>query len=309
MACHTTLKKHRKEYEGSEEESHRQSTWLDNRAFIEEHNRNTGQHGYTLAMNKFGDLDQQDMKQWKGLLPNKMTKEEINRRLVKSVASNLTLPSSVDWRKKGAVVYVKDQKKCSSCWSFGITGSIEGQNFLRNGKLVALSEQNLIDCSVTQGNMGCKGGYAVASYKYIISNGGIDTEDSYSYKAAMGNCRYKLKNVGATISNYAFVAPLMNETALIGAIANIGPISVIIDTSHRSFTFYNGTGVYYEPKCSVNNIDHTVLAVGYGVQDGKQYYLVKNSWGSDWGDQGYVKMSRNTENNCGIATSPTYPIM
>lgn len=292
------------------EEGHRQSIWLDNRAFIDTHNRNAKKHGYTLAMNKFGDLDEHDMtKKWKGLLPNKMTKEEISKNLLKPVALNVTLPSSVDWRMKGAVVYVKDQKQCGSCWSFAITGTIEGQNFLKNGKLVALSEQNLIDCSVSEGNKGCEGGSALASYKYIISNGGIDTEDSYQYEEAMGECRYKPENVGATITNYAAVSPPMSETALTVAIANIGPISVSIDASNRTFSFYNGTGIYYEPQCSEQDLDHMVLAVGYGVLDGKQYYLVKNSWGSDWGDEGYIKMSRNGANNCGIASSASYPIM
>lgn len=261
-------------------------------------------------MNKFGDLNEHDMKQkWKGLLPIKMTKEEIDQHQVKSVGLNISLPLNVDWRTTGAVTYVKDQKKCGGCWSFGITGTIEGQNFLKNGKLVPLSEQNLIDCSTSEGNMGCDGGNAANSYKYIISNGGIDTEDSYPYEALDGTCRYKPENIGATISNYVFVSPSMNETALAVAIANIGPIAVGIDASRRSFQLYDGTGIYYEPMCSTMRLDHMVLAVGYGVDGEQKYFLVKNSWGADWGDKGYIKMSRNGDNNCGIATMPTYPIM
>lgn len=283
---------------------------MKNKLYVEEHNRNHKEHGFTLAMNKFGDLDESDMKQRKGLLPEKMTEEEIRQHMVVRPKSlNGTLPPSVDWRDKGAVLLVKDQKQCGSCWSFSITGTIEGQNYLKNQVQIPLSEQNLMDCSKAYGNQGCDGGTASASYKYIIQNGGIDTEASYPYTAMDGvACLYNYTNKGASLTDYKML-PVRDELALTTAIANIGPISVAIDASRRSFDLYNGTGIYYDPLCSTFILDHMVLAVGYGSENGKDYYIVKNSWGTSWGAEGYIKMARNKNNNCGIATSATYPIL
>jgi len=144
------------------------------------------------------------------------------------------------------------------------------------------------------------------AFKYIQVNNGIDTEVSYPYQAKNGKCRFNATNVGATDTGFTDIKS-GDETALTTAIANIGPISVAIDASHNSFQLYK-KGVYYEKQCSATQLDHGVLAVGYGTQDdGTDYYIVKNSWGQSWGDQGYLLMSRNKNNNCGIATSASYP--
>lgn len=143
-------------------------------------------------------------------------------------------------------------------------------------------------------------------FEYIISNRGIDTEASYPYTATGPNaCRFNSVNVGATLSSYHDI-PSGDENSLKDAVAG-RPVSVAIDASHQSFQFYSG-GVYYEPNCSSQQLDHGVLAVGYGTESGKDYWLVKNSWGASWGAQGYIKMTRNRNNNCGIATAASYPI-
>lgn len=146
------------------------------------------------------------------------------------------------------------------------------------------------------------------AFRYIKDNHGIDTEKSYPYEAEDDKCRYNPKTSGATDRGFVDV-PTGDENKLKAALATIGPVSVAIDASHESFQFYS-TGVYFEPECSPDNLDHGVLAVGYGTDDdGQDYWIIKNSWGESWGDGGYVKMARNRDNNCGVATQASYPLV
>jgi len=215
-------------------------------------------------------------------------------------------PTSVDWVTEGAVTAIKNQGQCGSCWSFSTTGSVEGIHFLTTKNLVALSEQNLMDCSTDYGNNGCNGGLMDNAFNYIIANKGIDTEASYPYTmAANETCNYKAANSGATITGYKDVTS-GSESALQTASVK-QPISVAIDASHNSFQLYV-SGVYNEPACSPTALDHGVLVAGYGVSGSTDYWLVKNSWGTTWGIEGYIWMSRNKNNQCGIATEASFPI-
>ncbi|CAF3354431.1 unnamed protein product [Rotaria socialis] len=297
----------KKQYLSNEEVTTRRQIWEENVALIRKHNLESdlGIHSYTLEMNQFGDMTNEEFRnQMNGFKMN--LKGTINHadHHIFSAPSNVALPDSVDWRTKGYVTNIKDQGQCGSCWAFSTTGSLEGQHFAKTSKLVSLSEQNLVDCSL---NLGCHGGVMDIAFLYIKSNGGIDTEWTYPYEAQRDKCRFDPTNIGATDTGFVEIK-MGNETDLQAAIATIGPISVAIDASKSSFQFYS-SGVYDEPHCSTYILDHGVLAVGYGTVNLQDYYIVKNSWGTNWGNQGYIWMSRNNHNQCGIATVASYPLV
>lgn len=190
-----------------------------------------------------------------------------------------------------------------------IIGALEGQHFRQTGILVPLSEQNLVDCASNSRfrNHGCRGGLPEKAFEYIKVNDGIDTEQSYPYEAIDDTCRYSRENKGATDSGYMNI-PEGDENALKNAIAKIGPIAVALDS--HSFSFHNyRRGIYDVRDCSPTNLTHAVLIVGYGTENGQDYYIVKNSWGKTWGDDGFFKIARNSGNLCGIATLASYPTL
>ena len=291
-------------YRDEVEEHHRYTIWQSKRAFIKEHNRCANSLGYSLENNKFSDMESSEINAfYKGLKMEDFSSLNATKSFTPRGLFN-TL-DSLDWREKGAVTPVKDQKHCSSCWAFSTTGVVESQHFLKTKQLVSLSEQNLMDCAGGAGNnIGCKPFSKYTAFNYIRDNRGIDTEDSYPYEAATDSCRFSVKTVGANVTGYVRIP--QNESALLEAVTTIGPISVSIDASNTTFHHYDG-GVYYNPVCSSTNLDHAVLVVGYGTYNGQDYWLVKNSWGEDWGLDGYIMMARNKNNNCGIVTQAVYP--
>ncbi|XP_039898116.1 procathepsin L-like [Simochromis diagramma] len=311
LEFHAWKLKFERSYHSPSEEAHRRQIWLNNRKFVLVHNilADQGLKSYRLGMTYFADMENEEYKRVisQGCLHSFNASLPRRGSTFFTLPEGTDLPESVDWRDKGYVTDVKDQKQCGSCWAFSATGSLEGQHFRKTGKLVSLSEQQLVDCSGDYGNEGCGGGLMDYAFQYIQENGGIDTEESYPYEAEDGKCRYNPDNIGATSTGYTDVSQ-GDEDALKEAVATIGPVSVAIDASQMSFQFYE-SGVYNEPQCSSLQLDHGVLAVGYGTEDGNDYWLVKNSWGLEWGDKGYIKMSRNKSNQCGIATAASYPLV
>jgi len=268
-----------------------------NMNFIQTHNN--ANKGFTVALNEYADLSSTEFAQiYLG------TKFTATKNVTSIISPIVNAPVSWDWRTKGVVTKVKNQQQCGSCWAFSTTGSTEGCHALVTKNLVSVSEQNLVDCSTSQGNQGCDGGLMTQAMDYIIQNKGIDTEASYPYTAEDGTCAYSPSHIGATLKSYTNVITGNEADLLLKAVS--GPVSVAIDASQSSFQFYS-SGVYYEPACSSTQLDHGVLVVGWGVSSGTDYWLVKNSWGSDWGLSGYIMMSRLKSNNCGIATMATLP--
>lgn len=293
------MQTYKKSY-STDEFQYRFQVFKQNARFIE--NFSASNNTFRVAMNKFGDLTVEEFsKIYLGFAGYRATP----RTPAAEVKVRVDIPASWDWRQQGAVTHIKNQGQCGSCWSFSTTGSCEGAHFLATKNLVSLSEQQLVDCSGSYGNQGCNGGLMDDAFQYIMAVGGLETESEYPYTAEDGYCQFNKADVAATINGYHDV-PSGSEADLTADIANISPISVAIDASQSSFQFYSG-GVYYEPACSSTQLDHGVLAVGYGVSGSSDYYIVKNSWGTDWGMNGYIWMSRNRNNNCGIATMASYP--
>jgi C1A family cysteine protease len=217
-------------------------------------------------------------------------------------------PASVDWTQKGVVTPVKNQGDCGSCWSFSTTGSIECNYAIATGNLNSLSEQQLMDCSYSYGNLGCDGGEMDSAFKYVIANGGLATEEEYPYTAKDGVCDTSGKKFYDPIKSYTDVQK-DSETALENAVA-AGCVSVAIEANQFAFQYYS-SGVL-TGECGTS-LDHGVLVVGYGTDNGVDYWKVKNSWGTSWGEEGYVLICKacnanGNEGECGILMQPSYPL-
>eukprot|EP00298_Acanthocystis_sp_HF-20_P014540 c20811_g1_i2.p1 GENE.c20811_g1_i2~~c20811_g1_i2.p1 ORF type:complete len:336 (+),score=103.33 c20811_g1_i2:38-1045(+) len=297
--------KYSKVYFDEHDESYRRQVFSANLNKIREHNLAfaAGQQTYTLAMNEFGDMTFEEFHtKHTGFLG---LRNRFSRSQNVADLTHVKAAASVDWTTKGAVTPVKNQGQCGSCWSFSTTGSVEGAWFIAKGKLVSLSEQQLMDCSKSEGNNSCEGGLMDYAFEYIISNGGICTEESYPYQAQDNDNCQSCTNV-VTISSYTDVA--QSEAALEAAV-NVGPVSVAIEADQEAFQFYS-SGVL-TGKCGTS-LDHGVLAVGYGTDNGVNYWKVKNSWGADWGMSGYVLIEKGKAQKggqCGILLAASYPVV
>lgn len=290
-----------RQYKSDKEHEEREHAFLHNLRFV--HSKNRAGLSYSLALNSMSDRTMSEMTMMRGRRQSKTP----NRGLpFPKVYNNVKVPESLDWRLYGAVTPVKDQAICGSCWSFATTGTIEGALFLKTGSLQVLSQQVLVDCSWGFGNNGCDGGEEWRAYEWIMKHGGIATTETYgAYLGMNGFCHLNDSQLTAHIQSYTNVTSGDAEALKIALFKN-GPVAVSIDAGHRSFVFYSH-GVYFEPACgnTTDSLDHAVLAVGYGTLDGQPYWLIKNSWSTYWGNDGYILMSMK-DNNCGVTTDATY---
>ncbi|KAH8256017.1 hypothetical protein KR026_004989, partial [Drosophila bipectinata] len=303
-AFHHFKRKHGVSYNSDKEHEHRMNIFRQNLRYI--HSKNRAKLSYTLAVNHLADKTEDELKARRGYRSSGVynTGKPFPYDVPKYKDE---IPEQYDWRLFGAVTPVKDQSVCGSCWSFGTIGHLEGAFFLKNGgNLVRLSQQALIDCSWAYGNNGCDGGEDFRVYQWMLQVGGVPTEEEYGpYLGQDGYCH--INNVTLVAPIKGFVNVTSNDpNAFKLALLKHGPLSVAIDASPKTFSFYSH-GVYYEPECKndVDGLDHAVLAVGYGTINGEDYWLVKNSWSTYWGNDGYILMSAR-KNNCGVMTMPTY---
>lgn len=220
---------------------------------------------------------------------------------------NLKLPESFDWRDKGFNTPVRYQgEECGSCWAFGAAQSIEAQYFLKHKKNINLSVQNLIDCSWEYDNEGCGGGFHEYAFEYILDNKGIAFDESYPYSEVDGNCTYKSCCKAVSLQDFFRVTP-KNENHMKQVIATRGPLVCSVYASPDTFILYK-EGFYDDEECNKEEVNHSVLVVGYGTyKDGDEYWIIKNSWDSDWGENGYMRIPRNKNNFCGIADECSFP--
>jgi len=292
------MARHNKNYYNDAEFQYRLGVYRSNLQFIEEHNKLN--KGFSVAMNQFGDLTNTEFGRL--FLGIKKTVKPAKADIV----AKSGLPSSWDWSQQGAVTPIKNQGQCGSCWSLSATGSMEGAWFLKKGNLVSLSEQQLVDCSSRFGNQGCNGGLMDDAFKYIISNGGLDTEADYAYTARDGKCdATKQAKKVASITGFTDV-PANNEAALEDAVASKGPVSVAINVV-SDFQFYS-SGIYNGAcSSSASALNHGVVVVGF-ENSGSAYWIVRNSWGTSWGEKGYIRMTKG-KNICGIADAASYPVV
>jgi len=294
-------------------------TFKDNVDFINSHNAQSEEHGFTVGINQFADLTRTEFKET-------MLTYQASRKVQSNVVvlDESATADSVDWVAKGAVTPVKNQGQCGSCWAFSTTGSTEGAYQIATGSLKSFSEQELVDCAGSYGNQGCNGGLMDDGFKYLEAKGD-SLETTYAYTGKTGTCSTsKQSNTALKVGQVTSFNDVTSdsETQMLAAVTK-GPVSVAIEADQSGFQFYK-TGVF-SGTCGTN-LDHGVLVVGYGTDSGSDYWKVKNSWGTTWGLNGYIMLKRGNatqtgrkllgggggggaSGECGLLKQPSYPVV
>jgi hypothetical protein len=281
----------REEYELRLNEFHRKVT------YIQKHNANPDHH--RVALNFMADWTDEEYAKVRGYKKDLWKGDNVHE------FGETPLDDAIDWRTKGAVTPVKNQGQCGSCWSFSATGSMEGANFLKNGSLISMSEQQLVDCSRTKGgNQGCNGGLMDLAFTYAETTQ-METEAHYPYTGRDGSCSVTSKDI-PLVTGFKDVKS-KSPTELAAAL-QLGPVSIAVDGAALAFQLYFGGIVKHF--CG-SSLDHGVLLVGMGTERNTDYWIIKNSWGSGWGEKGYIRVERDMKKDaagmCGLQLQPSYP--
>merc|ERR1740117_1205525 len=325
----TWAETHSKQYTTEEEKIERSEIWMDNHERIESHNNQLPKPTFTLGHNEFSDMTSDEFSQH-FRLGKYSSVPEVSKQAAQNLVNDkaeiktarllnedldqqepLELPDFINWVDFGGVTPVKNQGACGSCWAFSTTGALEGAKFVKTGDLTALSEQNLLDCD--HKDLGCRGGLMDNAFKFDEKTGGLCSEEDYPYTAKQGSVCNPMNctDVPGSIVETFYDVPPGKKTALVAALA-MQPISVAIQADQFVFQFYKG-GVLTDDSCGkAGQLDHGVLAVGYGsdLDTNEPYFLVKNSWGDTWGEDGFIRLSRKSENEfgmCAILKMASYP--
>ncbi len=303
---------------------HMYENWVNNDKIIEE--TNAKNLSYTLGHNVYSGMSSSEFAEHMRFAANRefLSKISVAEPEPSYLRSVQALPASVDWRTKGAVSKVKNQLSCGSCFSFSSTGSLEGAYAIKFGNLVSFSEQQILDCDnikvEPQGNLGCNGGNMEPTLQWIGKNGGLCTEEAYPYVSGTtkqaGTCQKTCSKIsGSAVSKTVEVAP-KSDSAMMTALAQ-QPVSIALEADQPAFQLYK-SGVFTAP-CGTN-LDHGVLVVGYGTDNGLDYYIVKNSWGTTYGENGYIRLGKGNDpatgkpynggaGQCGMLSTPVYPVL
>lgn len=305
-------------YKDADEKARRQEVFGANARHVDAVNR-SGNRTYTLGLNKFSDLTDDEFVQthlgYRGHQQGGLRPEEENVSKVAALGyGQADMPESVDWRAQGAVTGVKNQGSCGCCWAFAAVAATEGLVKIATGNLISMSEQQVLDCTGQSPGMGntntCDGGHIDDALRYVAASRGLQPEAAYAYTGLQGACQSGFTpNSAASFGEPQTVTLQGDEGRLQGLVAG-QPIAVSVEASDDFRHYMSGVFTAGTSSCG-QRLNHAVTVVGYGSADGGQeYWLVKNQWGTSWGEGGYMRIARgNGAPNCGISAYAYYPTM
>ncbi|OQR77126.1 cathepsin S-like [Tropilaelaps mercedesae] len=296
---------HGKEYAAHVEDT-KMAIFLENTRAIEEHNTRfyKGLETFVMGHNELSDLTLEEIQSTRmgARLPSHIEEHTANAS-VHVASSGYSLPKKLDWRIWNGVGHVKNQGSCGSCYAFSAAGALETAHWRKHYSLPNISEQQIVDCTGEYGNNGCGGGWMHAAFKWLQNNGGYVAQDQYPYTGRVGTCQYAQKPKIGQIARYVVIKK-GDEESLLDALVTTGTISIAYNMGSRQHAYYRG-GILDVPNCG-SSPTHAVLLIGYGSENGVDFWILKNSWGSKWGEKGYFRIRRGI-NMCGIADWASYP--